>query len=48
MRSVWSLNDSDKFEFAGNLGADSSQDSYIDGISYLTCEAGDEISNLLL
>lgn len=33
--------DSDKFEFAGNLGADSSQDSYIDGISYLTCEVGD-------
>lgn len=33
--------DSDKFEYAGNLGADSSQDSYIDGISYLTSEVGD-------
>jgi hypothetical protein len=33
--------DRDKFEFAGNLGADSSQDSYIDGVSYLTSEVGD-------
>lgn len=33
--------DSDKFEYAGNLGADSSQDSYIDGVSYLNSEVGD-------
>jgi hypothetical protein len=33
--------DKDKFEYAGNLGADSSQDSYIDGVTYLTSDAGD-------
>ena len=33
--------DKDKFEYAGNLGADPSQDSYIDGVTYLTSDAGD-------
>ena len=33
--------DSDKFEYAGNLGEDSSQDSYINGVSYLTSSVGD-------
>ena len=33
--------DSDKFEYAGNLGADSSQDSYIEGVTYLTSSAGE-------
>ena len=32
--------DQDKFEYAGNLGADPSQDSYIDGVTYLTSDAG--------
>lgn len=29
-----------KFEYAGNLGADPSQDSYIEGVTYLTSDAG--------
>ena len=33
--------DPDKFEYAGNLGADPSQDSYISGVTYLTSETGD-------
>lgn len=33
--------DRDKFEYAGNLGADPSQDTYIDGVTYLTSDAGD-------
>jgi dienelactone hydrolase len=33
--------DGDKFEYAGNLGEDSSQESYIDGVSYLTSGVGD-------
>ncbi len=33
--------DQDKFEYAGNLGADPSQDSYIDGVTYLTSDNGD-------
>ncbi len=33
--------DKDKFEYAGNLGADPLQASYIDGVTYLTSDAGD-------
>jgi len=33
--------DKDKFEYAGNLGGDPSQETYIDGLTYLTSEAGD-------
>lgn len=33
--------DQDKFEYAGNLSADRSQDSYIDGVTYLTTDVGD-------
>ena len=33
--------DKDKFEYAGNLGADPSQDTYIDGVTYLTSDAGE-------
>ncbi len=33
--------DKDKFEYAGNLGEDPLQNSYIDGVTYLTSEAGD-------
>ena len=33
--------DPDKFEYCGNLGADPAQDSYIDGVTYLTSDVGD-------
>lgn len=33
--------DQNKFEYAGNLGADPSQPSYIDGVTYLTSDVGD-------
>ena len=33
--------DKDKFEYAGNLGADPSQNSYIDGLTYLTSDVKD-------
>ena len=33
--------DKDKFEYCGNLGADPAQDSYIDGVTYLTSDVGD-------
>ena len=32
--------DQDKFEYAGNIGADPSQDSYINGVTYLTSDTG--------
>lgn len=33
--------DQNKFEYAGNLGGDPSQDTYIEGVTYLTTDAGD-------
>jgi len=32
--------DQDKFEYAGNIGADPSHDSYIEGVTYLTSDVG--------
>jgi len=32
--------DSSKFEYAGNIGADPTHDSYIDGVTYLTSDVG--------
>lgn len=40
--------DADKFEFAGNIGADPSHESYIDGVTYLTSDAGGESIRLTM